>query len=86
MTNVVEADFMGSMRVMNREHTAWKVMCSILKDRSIDVNDDKEVVQSIAVWGETLLKLREFQGDYAEPLFYSAGAEARLQEKYLDDE
>ncbi len=67
------------------EWSAWKLMCRILNDRGIDVNDDKEkeVVQAITNWGYRLQLLRHAQQEPTlEPLFYSAAAEARLEDAY----
>ena len=65
------------------EWNAWKLICRILKNRGLDINEDMELTQAIANWGYKLQLLRHKQGSpELTPLFYSAEATAKLEEKY----
>lgn len=72
------------------EWETWKAMASLITAAGIDFNDNKDVSKAIAAWGYRYLILAI---EYAElnnlescapPLFYSALAEKRIRDEYLE--
>lgn len=47
--------------ILHIEHGLWLLVCSLLKDRGIEVNEDDDLIKTIELWGERLSDLRNQQ-------------------------